>query len=396
MARKQRGRRGERESRKTATIAVIVIATAAAVAIAWWWFSSQSSPAKGAMRERPAASPVLLEPPRPPNLEQLDPRMQSAVFDALHAVKSEPGNDRVWGLLGNVYHAHSYFELARQCYQRARKLDPADAAWPYYLGVFAWERGELEKAIELLRAAKELDPEDPPTRYRLGDALLRAGHLDAAESEFLKYSDLTTERSRSERIWGHLGLARVRRAQEDWPSSVRHLEAARREAPNHYEASYLLAESYRQLGRDEESRALLDSLDGSARRVFPDPRLEQAFGQRQDLQRLIAGGNQKLAEGDPEGAEDLYRQVLEFDPDHFDALFNLGVLYGRAERFAEAREVLDAATKVQTDHTRARFLLALSQANVGEIEEARTNLERLLRDNPGDPEARGLLSQLPP
>ena len=367
-----------------------VVAAASLGVLAWWWAGHEQQPQQPAGRlEASGSAHADSGPPVPEDLSELDPRMPEAVENAVSSVERSPRSADAYGHLGRVYHAHKYFELAQRCYEEAHRLDPSEAAWPYYLGLFAGERGQLDRAVDLLRTARALDPRHAPTAYRLGDVLLRLGELDSAKDAFRSFLEQAPEQS-----WGHLGVGRVARARETWSDAVAALEEAQRRRPDHHEVIYLLAQSYRELGRSDEAHALLSKLALADHPTLEDTLLRQVFAQRQDLQRLISAANRKLAEGDTAQAEALYREVLSFDADHFDALFNLGVLYGRSERYPEAVAMLEKASKTRPRDPRPPFLLALAYINVGELQQAAETAEALLRAHPNDPRANELAGRL--
>jgi len=63
--------------------------------------------------------------------------------------------------------AHSH-DAAQQTFEEAHKLDPSNRAVNYYLGELYTQKGDLERAIELLRASGD---EFPPSEAALGYAL---------------------------------------------------------------------------------------------------------------------------------------------------------------------------------------------------------------------------------
>ena len=46
------------------------------------------------------------------------------------AAEAAPASGEALGELGRVYHAHQYYELARQCYLGAQRLAPDTFDWP--------------------------------------------------------------------------------------------------------------------------------------------------------------------------------------------------------------------------------------------------------------------------
>ncbi|MEM6575557.1 MAG: hypothetical protein AAF736_14880, partial [Pseudomonadota bacterium] len=46
-----------------------------------------------------------------------------------------------YGELGMIYQANDFLQPARQAFETAQELAPADARWPYYLGMQAAREG---------------------------------------------------------------------------------------------------------------------------------------------------------------------------------------------------------------------------------------------------------------
>ncbi|HEU0290675.1 MAG TPA: tetratricopeptide repeat protein [Burkholderiales bacterium] len=74
--------------------------------------------------------------------------------------------------------------------------------------------------------------------------------------------------------------------------------------------------------------------------------------------------------GDLSGAEKQYRQILEHDPDHPEALFHLGTLAGAAGRFDAACELYQQALAVRPDWFELRFCLGNALRSLGRFESA--------------------------
>jgi tetratricopeptide (TPR) repeat protein len=334
-----------------------------------------------------AASPSSPEVPEIENLDTVDRALAAAVAEKIAAVRAHPTNGEAYGELGRLYHAHSYFELARRSYEIAERLDPKTAAWPYYLGVLASGRGRTADAVAALDRARSLDPGYLPTYLRLGNLLLADGQLDAAEE---RYATLV-ERA-PDAPWGYLGRGKVARRQGRLAEAAAQLEQAVLRAPDDREGSYLLAMTYRELGRQEMAVRQLDRLETKSRAWPPDPLMEVIRTGRHDLESLLALANRVLAEGNAEGAAALYRAVLDSDPDHFDALYNLGVVYRQLGRLDDAEASLEAAARSGPERAEPHFALAVIHASRRQFERADAELRTVLRLDPEHAEARALLA----
>ena len=88
-----------------------------------------------------AAARSSNEIPRIEDLAALDPRLARAVQVAVTAIERNRTDGEGFGRLGQLYHSHKYFNLARRCYEIAHSLAPRKADWTWYLGALATRRG---------------------------------------------------------------------------------------------------------------------------------------------------------------------------------------------------------------------------------------------------------------
>jgi tetratricopeptide (TPR) repeat protein len=372
-------------SRRT-LLAIAVVLSAAASAVVFLQLGNGTGDTP---RTTAALAPAANDVPRIADLDGLDPRLRASL-DAAIARAERERSAAAFGALGRLYNAHHYLDQARLCYEVAQGMDPADAEWPYHLGLLAAERGDVESAIPLLQRVVVLRPDYLPALSRLGDLLLAVDRLDEAAAA---YSAAAV--GAPEAPWGELGLGKVELRRGAQPLALAHLEHALDLAPSHAETRYLLATVHRDLGRKERAAELLRGLERGVRPERPpDPLLRRVLDQRQDLQANIAAANALLAAGRASEAEALYLEVLEYDPAHYDAHYDLGVLYGRSGRYEEARAALEAAVAARPTSADARVALALAHVALGQLDPARREAARALELAPGDERPRRLLEGL--
>lgn len=85
-------------------------------------------------------------------------------------------------------------------------------------------------------------------------------------------------------------------------------------------------------------------------------------------------------------AEDVCRQILHGQPNHFDALRLLGEVLVQEKRLAEAIEIFQRALKLRPGEALVHFNLAVALANVGRREEAIASYRRAAAMAPQNPE----------
>jgi len=228
------------------------------------------------------------------------------------------------------------------------------------------------------QADARLDPKQQlPTLRRLRSALddLREGRTKAAERTL---ASLVAENPRSLEAWQFLGEAY--RVQRRWPDAYRAFSEAvslSHGAPPLLEA---LARCAAELGRPEEEVELLTL----AVRGAPDT-LSARFGLTDALLR-----QNRLREA-ASVAEETVARTSEQNPD---ALFHLALVRLKLEDGAAAERLLLQAVEVAPHHEAALYQLALVLAARGAYSEAEALLERILRLDPGDSNARNALDDI--
>jgi tetratricopeptide (TPR) repeat protein len=106
-----------------------------------------------------------------------------------------------------------------------------------------------------------------------------------------------------------------------------------------------------------------------------------------DLAGLVQRASAHHGRGELDAAEDLYRQVLDARPGHFDALHLCGVLMQQRGRSAEALDLIGKALAANERVAAAHCNYGLVLAALGRNEEALTSYERALALKPDYAEA---------
>ena len=118
--------------------------------------------------------------------------------------------------------------------------------------------------------------------------------------------------------------------------------------------------------------------------------IESEAGQVEaEIEPLVAMGEDVLAGGDPERAENIFRQIIDMAPEHPGALSGLARALVAGGKVDEARALLDAAPEaVAKDPAIARARSALALADVAPKGADTAPLEQRIAADPDDHEAR--------
>jgi tetratricopeptide (TPR) repeat protein len=169
---------------------------------------------------------------------------------------------RVWGISARVglaglwltalavktwSQAHVYQSAERQ-WQNNLAVNPADYRAHNDLGVIAWERGEVARALEHFEAALAIHPAFADPARNLGFAWLSLGDVEQARAAYREAVRRNPNDARSQHQLGVL-LAREGRR----PEAIPHLREAIRLDPGNADAHANLGEALREEGRAAEA-----------------------------------------------------------------------------------------------------------------------------------------------
>jgi tetratricopeptide (TPR) repeat protein len=98
-------------------------------------------------------------------------------------------------------------------------------------------------------------------------------------------------------------------------------------------------------------------------------------------------GRQAIARGEVKAAEAELREAVRLAPQDAEYLALLGVVLGMQHKLQESDGYLEKALRFDPADAATRRNLAWNQFQLGRLAPARTNLERVLKQKPGDPQA---------
>src|SRR5260370_36477545 len=117
----------------------------------------------------------------------------AAAADALdRALKENPNFTPAWTLRGKIAMAFNRFDVAREAFLKAVRLDPASAQARFMLGFFYYVDNDFRKAVPELKEAARLNPKDPPALLYLAMSDEGLARPDAADRIYVKTIDLAT------------------------------------------------------------------------------------------------------------------------------------------------------------------------------------------------------------
>ena len=293
--------------------------------------------------------------------------------------------------------------------------------------------GKFDQAIEDYRLLLKQYPDVAPVRSDLGAALAAAGRYEEAIVEYegaLKLQPLPQIRLNLALAYykaGKIALAveDLKKVHEDMPDDVRPvmlladcylrlgenkkvIELLDPLQPTHGEDLafvYLLGTALVRDGQVASGQVIIDKIlkngDSAEARllmgttkmmVHDDPGalvdLQKAVELNPNLPDVYAYyGLALLANANPDKAYDAFRRALERDPNDFESNLRMGVLLRREEKYDAALQYFHHALEVRPGDFGARYQIASLTLAAGQVEQARRDLESIVKQAPNFTEA---------
>ncbi len=306
--------------------------------------------------ESPPEEP--LAPPRPADMSAFDPAIVARIEELAGELDRDPGDAGRWRELGMLYHAHSRFDLAAECYRAGGVLAPEDARTHFYLAQVDRRLGRSAAAITGLRRAVELDGSYLPARWRLALWLLEEGDAAAAREA----AEDALRLAPGDRA-ATLVLARARSQAGEAAPVAEILEDRLAADPGDRYAHYLLGGAYRRLGRSEDARKHL-TLGQGAEPGWSDPWSDELAARRAGFPARLATATELLGPEPARAVAQLERLRSE-RPENVTVLINLGIGYRRSGRLADSAGVLRRAVEREPRRGLGHFHLAVTLSELG-------------------------------
>lgn len=321
-------------------------------------------------------------------------------------------------------------EAAQQRVDDVLKENPQSSDALILKGKMSLARREGKEAVQAFRLALKDQPQNAEVHLLLGQAYLLTGEEALARESVEKALALNPRLADAHRVMARLEMAGGRRAE-----ARAHLERILQDAPKDLDALTLLmdleladqnwrgaeqtlarlreagaapyvlgiAEGGLFRGRKQWEKAIaayekasaaqpqsLDPLNSIVAIELQRGRVEQA---RQRLQRLLSTrpdhpyahgllGDVLVAQKDPKGAEQEYREAARIKPDWTMPWLKLASLQLVQQRSGESMATLEAGLKANPQASDLRMMLAATLTSAGRSDEAMAHYEMILKQTP--------------
>jgi tetratricopeptide (TPR) repeat protein len=387
-------------------------ALAAVLGAGTWVLSSILLPAN-----LPAGFPMLA------GVDAMSPPMRDLLVQADKEARKHPESAEAMGKLGMAYHANEYLEQAGAAYRIAARLAPQDSQWVYSQAVLQEENGKEQDEFGLLQQTVRLKPDHIPALIKLADGYFKQDQLDQA----VHFYELAAKASdKDSYLQAAFGLARIAARREEWDKVIQYATPLCRDYPLARPPYQLLQKAYeakRQADKAAEVRETLLSgkftdvppvkdplndrlvdLSYSSTRLLKQAGLLSRFGypdraiqvasraaeanpKDPDIRAFIAHTLITFYPDKPERVDDALTQLAEclrLKSDDPVPLWSFSNDFFSAPKTPAAVQRLSGLMSPYAGRADAHFYLGLAADARGEKEEAVSQYQAALKNNPND------------
>ena len=241
-------------------------------------------------------------------------------------------------LTGNALLQAGRAEKALQAFERALATSPDDAWLHHHNGLALHELQRSDEARAAFAKAVELDPDLLPARIQAGRVALAMADPAGAVAML---EPVVSSALDEPLLLALLGKAYAQSGRYD--DAIAFLKDAARLDPEMPDPPYMLAQAYRELGRDEEANVAMEEFQALSRA----DRQQRADDRQPDIwsrEAVLLRAQVYAAEGRHDEAIDALDRHLERQPDDVAALERLATILeaaGQAERAVRARQEIE-------------------------------------------------------
>lgn len=319
-------------------------------------------------------------PPEPPPLLDIstignvDRDVVELVEDKLSATRIVPTDASRRRDLALALEANKLYSEAEQAWEDALALDPTQVEWRYHHAEMVKKSGDVDRALDLMRAVVAERPSMRAAQFSLGRMLIDTGRFDEAEPCLRVAVSLAK---------GHpappTAMAELHLQQGDLDEAERYARQAIEDAPNYAEAHFVLGKILRERGDLEAAQRELTLGKDPMPAAVPSslqPKLAQMA--RGFAARTTEAGN-LLEGGRPDLAAEMFQELIRDYPDDVSVAVNLGVAYTHMQRPEEARAHLLSLTERFPDQASIYINLAAAEIDLNMQLEAMQHINKAIQ-----------------
>jgi tetratricopeptide (TPR) repeat protein len=276
-------------------------------------------------------------------------------------------------------------------YREFLKMQPDAAAVRSNLGAALAGLGRLEEAAAEYKRALQEGPSLPGVSLNLALAYYKMGRIGEAADELARKQTDPSHRAQATLLLADCYLRMGKNK-----DVIRVLEPVERERPDDLAIAYLLGTALIRDNQAQQGQVLVDKIlrngdSAEAHLMLGSAKMNvrDLAGARDEFAKALAL-NPKLpdvhvlyaqalqATGDPAGALKQFKAELEVDPYNYDSNLEMGVLLREDQKYEAAQQYFKRALNVRPRDLPTRYQLATLALLMGNVEEARRELESIV------------------
>jgi superkiller protein 3 len=244
--------------------------------------------------------------------------------------------------------------------RKAVKLDPEFAQAYNKLGDYLIKKGQVNEAVAAYRKSIDLNPEHQNSHFDLGCSLAMLGEYDAALDSLNHAFELKPSHSEI-----HCHIGRIHLMKGEISEAIDRLNQALAANPDDIMACFTLACAYNHKGMHDDAEKLFKKVIS---RYMELVKVKTGFAEGHYYM-----GRSYFLLGDKEKAVENLLKAVEYDTEAIDYHYSFGMLYSDADAFCS---------------------LAEAQYDLGQYDEARSNLKRAIELEPNNKRFNDLKSSI--
>ena len=280
------------------------------------------------------------------------------------ALAASPGDLHLYTSLAHLLHTREDYAAEIALHREILVRHPERHASLTALGEAQLKNGDPEAAVAAFMAVEESHPNDLDARLRLAFLFFESHRYLAARERF---EHVLVRRPHNHEVAFFLGV--VDRRIGDVDSAIEAFARIPEEHKYYADARSQIASAYERRGDYAEALE----------------QVERSLAVRESREMLLYAATLRAKAGDLEGAVKAVEELLEQAPDDDELLFNLGVVYGEADRSDEAVSHMRRALEVNPENASAMNYIGYTFAEQGvRLDEAEQLITRAIELRPDD------------
>lgn len=287
----------------------------------------------------------------------------SAARDLLrHAIQIDASDPDYHFNFGEVLYAAKAFQDAKQAYQQAIDKNPKEADYYFGLGNVLFELEEFDQAGQSYRRALRYKPKDPEIHNNLSNALTKQGKLKEAKNYLKQAIAYDNQYSQA-----YLNLALVLNDLDEAQLALEMAHKGVALSSRSIDAYLILARVLREQSRLEEAEKIYQNVLNAEPDCFD---ALFGYGLTLELSDQIKNALQQ------------YHKACHLDPKHLQCQIRMSNCYIRLLEFSKAESIARSILETDPDNARAMRNLGVCLQTRGDFEQATQVYRKALAIDP--------------